>query len=219
MTAVETSSGWNGVGGALAARLAKLDLHRPRDLLLHLPLRYEDETRLMPIAALRPGFPAQIEGEVASCEVVLHPRRQLVARVRDATGMVAARWLHFYPSQQKQLAVGRRVRLFGEVRGGFFGDEMVHPRVRAVAADEGLPEALTPVYPTTAGVGQATLRKLVDRALHSEALDELLPSSWRARLGLPGFAAALRELHHPPPDADPVALERRAHPADRKSVV
>ncbi len=216
MTAVETSSGWNGVGGALAARLAKLDLHRPRDLLLHLPLRYEDETRLMPIAALRPGFPAQIEGEVASCEVVLHPRRQLVARVRDATGMVAARWLHFYPSQQKQLAVGRRVRLFGEVRGGFFGDEMVHPRVRAVAADEGLPEALTPVYPTTAGVGQATLRKLVDRALHSEALDELLPSSWRARLGLPGFAAALRELHHPPPDADPVALERRAHPAWRR---
>lgn len=210
------AQGWSGVGGALAERLAKLDLHRPRDLLLHLPLRYEDETRLTPIAALRPGFPAQIEGEVASCEVVLHPRRQLVARVRDATGMVAARWLHFYPSHQKQLAVGRRVRLFGEVRGGFFGDEMVHPRVRAVAADEGLPEALTPVYPTTAGVGQATLRKLVDRALHSEAVDELLPPSWRARLDLPGFAAALRDLHHPPPDADPVALERREHPAWRR---
>ena len=208
--------GWSGVGGALAARLAKLDLHRPRDLLLHLPLRYEDETRLTPIAALRPGFPAQIEGEVASCEVVQQPRRQLVARVRDASGMLAARWLHFYPSQQKQLAVGRRVRLFGEVRGGFFGDEMVHPRVRVVAADEGLPEALTPVYPTTAGVGQATLRKLVERALHSEAQDELLPSSWRARLDLPGFAAALHDLHHPPPDADPVALERREHPAWRR---
>ncbi len=212
----EAASGWPGVNAALAGRLAKLDLRGPRDLLLHLPLRYEDETRLTPIAAARAGFPAQIEGEVTSCEVSLRPRRQLVARVRDASGTLVARWLHFYPSQQKQLAVGRRVRLFGEVRGGFFGDEMVHPRVHPVAEGEGLPEALTPVYPTTAGVGQATLRKLIDRALASEPLDDGLPEALRRRLDLPAFADALRLLHHPPPEVPASVLEDRQHPAWRR---
>ncbi|MBC9072597.1 ATP-dependent DNA helicase RecG [Thauera sp. CAU 1555] len=212
----EAASGWPGVNAALAGRLAKLDLRGPRDLLLHLPLRYEDETRLTPIAAARAGFPAQIEGEVTSCEVSLRPRRQLVARVRDASGTLVARWLHFYPSQQKQLAVGRRVRLFGEVRGGFFGDEMVHPRVHPVAEGEGLPEALTPVYPTTAGVGQATLRKLIDRALASEPLDDGLPEALRRRFDLPAFADALRLLHHPPPEVPASVLEDRQHPAWRR---
>ncbi len=216
MAAGQPIRGWNGVNSQLAGRLAKLDLHGPRDLLLHLPLRYEDETRLTPIAAARAGFPAQIEGEVLACEVVLRPRRQLVARVSDGSGTLVARWLNFYPSQQKLLALGRRVRLFGEVRSGFFGDEMVHPRVRVVAPGEGLPTALTPVYPTTAGVGQATLRKLIERALDTEPMDELLPPAWLARLGLPGFAEALQALHRPPPDADPWALEQRTHPAWRR---
>ncbi len=213
---MESPRAWGGVGQQLAGRLAKLDLRGPRDLLLHLPLRYEDETRLTPISVTRPGFPAQIEGEVLSAEVSLRPRRQLVVRVGDGSGTLVARWLNFYPSQQKQLAPGRRVRLFGEVRGGFFGDEIVHPRVRSVEAGEALPEALTPVYPTTSGVGQATLRKLVDHALRTEALDELLPVDWLRRLGLPGFAESLRALHHPTPDADPHALESRAHPAWRR---
>ncbi|WP_037984176.1 ATP-dependent DNA helicase RecG [Thauera sp. 28] len=216
MGAVEPARGWEGVGSQLAARLAKLDLRGPRDLLLHLPLRYEDETRLTPIASARPGWPAQVEGEVVSCEVVLRPRRQLVARIADASGALVARWLNFYPSQKQQLAVGRRVRLFGEVRGGFFGDEMVHPRVRAVEAGEGLPEALTPVYPTTAGLGQATLRKLVARALRSERLDELLPGDWLTQLDLPGFAEALKALHCPSPDVSPADLESRQHPAWRR---
>ncbi|HRP65176.1 MAG TPA: ATP-dependent DNA helicase RecG [Thauera sp.] len=216
VAAGQSTRGWSGVGSQLAGRLAKLDLHGPRDLLVHLPLRYEDETRLTPIASVRPGFPAQIEGEVLACEVVLRPRRQLVARVSDGAGILVARWLNFYPSQQTQLAVGRRVRLFGEVRGGFFGDEMVHPRVRVVAPGEGLPTALTPVYPTTAGVGQATLRKLIERALDTEPMDELLPPAWLARLGLPGFAEALQALHRPTPDADPWALEQREHPAWRR---
>ena len=210
---MESPRGWPGVGSQLAARLARLDLRGPRDMLLHLPLRYEDETRLTAIAAARPGFPAQVEGEVVGAEVVLRPRRQLVARISDGSATLVARWLNFYPSQQKQLAPGARVRLFGEVRGGFFGDEMVHPRVRSVLPGEALPAALTPVYPTTAGVGQATLRKLVDRALQTEPLDELLPADWLQRLGLPAFSDALRALHHPAPDADPHALESREHPA------
>ena len=207
---------WLGVGAQLAGRLAKLDIHSPEDLLLHLPLRYEDETRLTPIALARPGIPTQVEGEVSSCEIVLRPRRQLVVRVSDQSGTLVARWLNFYPSQQKQLALGRRVRLFGEVRGGFFGDEMIHPRIRSVEAGEVLPEALTPIYPTTAGVGQATLRKLIDRALVSVQLDDPLPEDALRHLGLPGFGEAVRALHHPAADADPAALELREHPAWRR---
>ena len=205
--------GWPGVGAQLAGRLAKLDIHCPDDLLLHLPLRYEDETRLTSIAVARPGFSAQIEGEVTSCEIVLRPRRQLVARVSDPSGTLIARWLNFYPSQQKQLALGRRVRLFGEVRGGFFGDEMIHPRIKSVEEGEALPTALTPVYPTTAGVGQLTLRKLIDRALASMQVDDPLPPDALRELGLPGFGDAVRALHHPVADADPAALELRTHPA------
>ncbi|WP_211160123.1 ATP-dependent DNA helicase RecG [Aromatoleum aromaticum] len=209
-------AGWAGVGPQLAGRLAKLDVRRPQDLVLHLPLRYEDETRVTPIAAARGGTAVQIEGEVVSSEIVLRPRRQLVARVRDASGMLVARWLNFYPSQQKQLAAGRRVRLFGEVRGGFFGDEMVHPRVHGVDDGEPLPQALTPIYPTTAGLAQSALRKLVARALHAVPLDEYLPGAVLAGLGLPNFAEAVHTLHHPPPDVDAAALEDRAHPAWRR---
>ena len=204
---------WPGVGAQLLARLAKLDIHRPEDLLLHLPLRYEDETRLTPIAAARPGFSVQVEGEVSTCEIVLRPRRQLLVRVSDSSGTLIARWLNFYPSQQKQLAPGRRVRLFGEVRGGFFGDEMIHPRIKSVEEGEALPAALTPVYPTTAGVGQLTLRKLIDRALASMQVDDPLPPDALRELGLPGFGDAVRALHHPVADADPAALELRTHPA------
>ena len=204
---------WPGVGAQLLARLAKLDIHRPEDLLLHLPLRYEDETRLTPIAAARPGFSVQVEGEVSTCEIVLRPRRQLLVRVSDSSGTLIARWLNFYPSQQKQLAPGRRVRLFGEVRGGFFGDEMIHPRIKSVEEGEPLPAALTPVYPTTAGVGQLTLRKLIDRALASMQVDDPLPPDALRELGLPGFGDAVRALHHPAADADPAALELRTHPA------
>ncbi|MDX5445504.1 MAG: ATP-dependent DNA helicase RecG [Zoogloeaceae bacterium] len=203
-------------GDALARRLARLDIHRQQDLLLHLPLRYEDETRIAPIRAAREGGPVQIEGEVVSCEVVLRPRRQLVARVRDDSGEVAARWLNFYPSQQKQVAEGRRVRLFGELRQGFFGAEMVHPRVRNVEAGEPLPESLTPVYPTTAGLAQSALRKLVGRALDAHVEQELLPPEVLRELRLPSFSAALDALHRPAASVSVAALEARDHPAWRR---
>jgi ATP-dependent DNA helicase RecG len=209
-------AGWAGIGRDLASRLAKLDIRSERDLLLHLPLRYEDETRLAPIATLREGVPAQAEGEVIHCEVALRGRRQLVARVADESGELSVRLLNFYPSQVKQLAVGQRVRLYGEARGGFFGAEMVHPRIRPVAPGEALPDSLTPVYPTTAGLAQAALRKLVARALPTLPGDELLPEALRAAERLPTFAAALRYLHAPPPGADLQALDSRCHPAWRR---
>src|SRR5438105_79312 len=104
--------------------MAKLGLHGPEDLILHLPIRYEDETAITPIARLIPGMWAQVEGEVTSCEVTYRPRKQLKASIRDESGELGLRYLNFYPSQQKQLAVGRRIRARGEARGGFFGMEM-----------------------------------------------------------------------------------------------
>ena len=201
---------------AIATKLATLGLTRPFDLVLHLPLRYEDETRVVPMAAAPHGLPTQVEGIVVDAEVRVRGRRQLVARVRDDTGQLTVRLLHFYPGQQKQLAPGQRVRLAGEIRHGFDGPEMVHPRVRAVTADTPLPERLTPVYPTTAGVSQPAIRQAVHGALGRHPLDETLPAALIAKLRLPGFAAAVRLLHDPPADVSLASLEARDHPAWRR---
>ena len=205
--------GWPGVGPQLAERLAKLDIFAPADLILHLPLRYEDETRLTMLADLRPGVPAQCEVEVISCEVSPPPRRQLLARASDASGEVTLRFVHFYPSQQKQLAAGSRLRIFGELRDGFFGAEMIHPRVKPVAAGEPLPESLTPIYPTTAGLAQSALRKIIGGALRHNPLADDLPEPLRRRLNLPTLPDALRTLHAPPPSMAIVDIEDRGHPA------
>ena len=135
--------------------LEKLGLVRAIDLALHLPMRYEDETRIVPIAELRDGSVGQVEGVVTDCQVQIRGRRQLVVRIHDGRDDLVLRFLHFYPSHQKSLAVGRRVRVRGEARGGFFGLEMVHPSFKGVDADTPLPSALTPVYPTSAQLPQA----------------------------------------------------------------
>jgi ATP-dependent DNA helicase RecG len=193
--------------------LEKLGLLRDIDLALHLPLRYEDETRLTPIEALRDGDTAQVEGTVADCQIQLRPRRQLVARLRDEAGAeLVLRFLNFYPSHQKALAPGARVRVRGEARGGFFGLEMVHPGFKAVTADTPLQTALTPVYPTSAQLPQAYLRKAVASGLQRADLRELLPPDL-APAGLPSLREALGFLHQPPPDASLGALEDHSHPA------
>ena len=198
---------------ALQARLAKLGLHTPQDLLLHLPLRYQDETRLWPIAHAPLGQPALVEGEITDATVQYRPRRTLVCRVEDGSGMMTLRLLNFYPSQIKQLAPGKRVRLFGEMRHGFFGMEMVHPQYRMVKEEEPVAETLTPVYPTTAGLSQAALRKLILNALAGSDLTDTLPAPLLQKLGLPGFADSITTLHQPPPDAPLELLSGRSHPA------
>jgi ATP-dependent DNA helicase RecG len=209
-----------GVGTTVAEKLARLGLRREADLVFHLPLRYEDETRLTLIRDALPGVSAQFEVEVISSEIAYRPRRQLVAKVRDASGLLVLRFLNFYPSQQKALHPGARLRVFGEVRGGFFGSEIIHPRFHAVGENAPLPLGLTPIYPTTAGLGQGTLRKLIDRALdHSfsnGALDDTLPEALRRRLALPELAASIRTLHHPPPDISLEQLAEHGHPAWRR---
>jgi ATP-dependent DNA helicase RecG len=205
-----------GAGAALAEKLERLGLRREADLVFHLPLRYEDETHLTLIRDALPGVAAQFEVEVISSELAYRPRRQLLAKVRDPSGLLVLRFLNFYPSQLKALQPGARLRVFGEVRGGFFGGEIIHPRFHAIHEAESLPEGLTPVYPTTAGLGQATLRKLIDRALDRVPLDDTLPKPLRTRLALPELAASIRTLHHPPPDISLEQLETRGHPAWRR---
>jgi len=194
---------------ATAKKLAKLGIRSRFDLLYHLPLRYEDETRLTPVTEAQAGAPVLVQAPVRRAEVAFRPRRQLVVH---ADGLVL-RFLNFYGSQLKQFeraaAEGRPVRAFGEVRPGWFGAEMVHPRYRIVAEDEPLSRSLTPVYPTTAGLGQAMLRKLVQEALEAEPIEDTLPGSLLERLGLAPLAESVRLLHQPPPGAELGAAWRR----------
>ncbi len=193
----------------------KLGYASPADLILHLPLRYQDETRITPLRDVRPGDTAQVEGVVEHCEVQNRPRRQLIAQVTDTVSGGAQlffRLLHFYPSQVALLKPGARVRLLGEIRPGFFGAEMVHPQFRVVRENTPLPDTLTPIYPAVAALSQYAIRKAVAGALAEADLSDPLP----VPLNLPGFAEALGALHHPPPDADLAALESRDTPAWRR---
>ena len=192
--------------------LEKLGLLRDIDLALHLPLRYEDETKLVPIAALRDGDVAQVEGVVTDSRVQFRPRRQLVVKIHDGADDLVLRFLNFYPSHQKTLAEGARVRVRGEARGGFFGLEMVHPSFKAVDEDTPLARALTPVYPASAQLPQAYLRKAVASGLSRADLSEQLPPG-TVPPGLPPLREALDFLHHPAPDISVMALEDRSHPA------
>jgi ATP-dependent DNA helicase RecG len=192
--------------------LEKLGLVRPIDFALHLPIRYEDETRVVPIASLRDGNSAQVEGIVSDSQVQIRGRRQLVVRLHDGSDDLVLRFLHFYPSHQKALAVGKRVRVRGDARGGFFGLEMVHPNFKVVAEDTPLATALTPVYPTSAQLPQLYLRKAVDANLARAELSELLPPEVVPR-GMLGLRDALTFLHHPAPNVGIATLEDHTHPA------
>jgi ATP-dependent DNA helicase RecG len=192
--------------------LEKLGLLRDIDLALHLPLRYEDETRITPIAQAHEGLAVQCEGLVSENHVDLRGRRQLLVKLEDASGQLLLRFIHFYPAQQKSMGVGQRLRVRGELRHGFFGREMVHPTFKAVDENTPLPSALSPVYPTSASLPQAYLRRAVTSALQRAALEELLPAGL-VPPQLPPLREALMFLHHPPPQARLGTLEDQSHPA------
>ncbi len=195
----------------------KLGYAASSDLILHLPMRYQDETRLTPLRDVRLGVDVLVEGAVVHAEVQLKPRRQLVVEINDAASSnptrLFFRLLHFYPNQLNQLQPGVRVRLFGEVKPGFFGAEMVHPQLRVVRDNTPLASTLTPIYPAVAAFSQNAIRKAVDIALQQTDQRETLPQKLLESLHLPGFSEALNALHHPPPDADLNALETQATPA------
>jgi ATP-dependent DNA helicase RecG len=194
------------------AALAKLGLARDIDLALHLPLRYEDETRIVKLRDARDGDTAQIEGSVTACEIVYRPRRQLMVTVDDGSDTCVLRFFSFYPSQQKALAVGTRVRLRGELKGGFLGWQMVHPSFRPAGGE--LPRALTPVYSTVASVPQSYMRKAVLGGLARADLSDTFPPGVTGTLKplVWDLREALSFLHQPAPDVALATLEDRSHP-------
>ncbi len=201
----------------MAKKLEKLGIRSRFDLVLHLPMRYEDETVLTPPDLAPPGMPVAVEAALRDVEVAYRPRRQLMVRAEAEGVPLALRFFNFYPSQHKQferaIADGLLVRAFGEVRIGRMGAEMAHPRYQLVTQGTPLPRTLTPVYPATAGVSQPALRSAVLDALESEPLGDSIPAEVRERYRLQDFAAAVRLLHLPPPGVDPSALIERTHPA------
>ncbi len=209
-----------GVGPALAEALARLGLERVRDLWFHLPLRYEDRTRITPITELLPGTRAQAEGRVDAVERGFRFRPELKVALSDDSGAtLVLRFIHFTRAQAERFAPGVRVRAFGDVRAGLHGLEMVHPAWQLVTAETPLEATLTPLYPTTEGLAQRRLTSLVQQALArlpDDAALECLPISMRRRFGLSSLRAALRYVHRPPPDADVAALLAARHPAQRR---
>ena len=195
-----------------ARKLEKLHLNTAWDLALHLPLRYEDETKIVPISAAPLGEVCQVEGEVLHQEVQFKPRKQLVAQIKGDDGAILnLRFIHFYPSHQKQLAPGQRVRALGEIKRGYERYEMIHPKIKS-PEKQALATSLTPIYPTTNGLTQPVLRKAVQAALAQVDMHEILPARVLDDLRLPTLAESLRTLHYPPPHLSAGQLGRGSLP-------
>ncbi len=211
-----------GVGPKMAEKLARLDLHCVQDLLFHLPLRYQDRTRVSPIGALRPGVEITVTGEVTHTEVAYRRRRMLICQISDGTGSLQLRFFYFNDKQRKNWAPGVRLQCFGEVRAGASMLEMVHPEVSVVTAEAtaSAEASLTPIYPATDGVHQLTLRRLTDLALsHIDQLPDLLPADLLAKsfpaTTYPSLTDAVLYLHRPPPNADVELMQSGQHPAQQ----
>ncbi|SNC64871.1 ATP-dependent DNA helicase RecG [Polynucleobacter victoriensis] len=215
-------------GKTNSSPLDKLGLRSSLDCALHIPIRYEDETKLSTIAEAIGSFGGltyQVQGYVIRQEVMFRPRRQLLVQIRDDDGQeLFLRWLNFYPSQQKQMSMGAHLRVRGEVRDGYYGPEMVHPVVKAVTPDAPLPSTLTPVYSTVAGVSQTLIRKAIAKAIQDPGLQislkEFLPNELIAKtfpgLTIPTLISALQTLHQPSKSDDLESIQNRTHPAWRR---
>ncbi|WP_105659683.1 ATP-dependent DNA helicase RecG [Cronobacter dublinensis] len=215
-------SSLTGVGASQSAKLAKIGLHTVQDLLLHFPLRYEDRTHLYPINDLLPGVYATVEGEVLNCNITFGGRRMMTCQISDGTGILTMRFFNFNAAMKNSLSAGRRVLAYGEAKRGKYGAEMIHPeyRIQGDLSTPEMQETLTPVYPTTEGIRQATLRKLTEQALElldTCAIAELLPHELSQ--GLMSLPEAIRTLHRPPPDMKMEDLESGQHPAQRRLIL
>ncbi|WP_300000706.1 ATP-dependent DNA helicase RecG [uncultured Cedecea sp.] len=211
-----------GVGASQSSKLAKIGLYTLQDLLLHLPLRYEDRTQLCTIDQLLPGIHTTVEGEVLNCNITFGGRRMMTCQISDGTGVLTLRFFNFNAAMKNSLSTGRRVLAYGEAKRGKYGAEMIHPeyRIQGDLSTPELQETLTPVYPTTEGIRQATLRKLTDQALEvlqTCAITELLPAELSQ--GLMSLPEAIHILHRPPPDVQLSELESGKHPAQRRLIL
>jgi len=213
----------HGVGPALAEKMKALGISQVTDLLFHLPIRYEDRTRIQAIGSCKPGQRILIEGQVEHCAIVRGRRPMLVVVLFDGTGLITLRFFHFRAYQKQQLAAGTRLRCFGEVKAGFQGLEMIHPGYQRLGGqdDEPVADRLTPIYPSAEGLGQKNWIKMTDQALAlmrrgALELEELLPTDLLDKLKLLPLVDALNYIHRPPPDADVAALILRDHPTQKR---
>lgn len=207
-----------GVGDAMAEKLAKLHLYTVQDLLFHLPIRYQDRTRIVPIGQLRFGDEAVVEGTSTGCEIKMGKRRSLLCRIKDSTGTLCLRFFHFSAAQKKQLESGNQIRCFGEIRRGSTGFEIYHPEYKVIQQQDTHTETnqLTPIYPLTEGLTQTKIRQLCNQALERLTpynLKEWLPDTIRQQFSLPPLDKAIHFLHHPTTDANLDQLRAGAHPA------
>ena len=196
----EPVSQLRGVGAALSEKLGKLGIVRVADLLFHLPLRYQDRTRIYSIASLRPEQEVLVEGEIEATEVINRGRTMLLCHIHDGTGLLTLRFFHFTSAQKYSLAKGVRIRCFGEVRQAGFKLEMAHPEYQLLNTNDPPPleNTLTPTYPSTEGLQQRTLRRLITLALeHADELPELLPPSALRQHQFPTLRECLQLLHNP----------------------
>ncbi|AVD80914.1 ATP-dependent DNA helicase RecG [Pseudomonas sp. SWI6] len=211
-----------GVGEAMAEKLAKVGLENLQDLLFHLPLRYQDRTRVVPIGALRPGQDAVIEGVVSGADVTMGKRRSLVVRLGDGSGVLSLRFYHFSNAQKEGLKRGTHLRCYGEARPGASGLEIYHPEYRALNGDEPPPpveQTLTPIYPSTEGLTQQRLRLLCQQSLGMlgpRSLPDWLPEQLARDYHLAPLDDAIRYLHNPPADADLDELAEGQHWAQHR---
>jgi len=212
-----------GVGPSMQEKLARLGIHSIRDLLFHLPNRYQDRTRISPIGSLRPGDSVVIEGEIQLTEIKFGKRRMLLSRISDGTGSLTLRFFYFNNSQKNRLEKGRRFRCFGEVRSGPSTLEIIHPETQPVSGSLNQPmeESLTPIYPATEGLQQPAARKLVKQALDyltqsGQSLPELLPPEVLQQQHYPSTAEAIQFIHYPPPEVSQDQLAEGIHPAQQR---
>ncbi|MBA6389984.1 ATP-dependent DNA helicase RecG [Colwellia sp. BRX10-3] len=211
-----------GVGPGMAAKLEKVGLVSLQDLLFHLPLRYEDRTRVTSVRDLMPGIFTNIIGEVTQNEIIQGKRRMMLVTINDGTGSINLRFFHFSASQKNSLAIGLNIRCYGEVNRGMRGFEMVHPEYKALDQDQPLTpaeETLTPVYSTTDGLRQISLRNLTEQALirlKRGHVEELLPAEISHQQY--SLAEALALIHRPPPDTSVVLMEEGKHPAQLRLI-
>lgn len=215
-----------GVGPKMAEQLTKLNIHSLTDLAFHLPFRYEDRSRILPIAGLQPMRPAVIQGEVKGANIVFGKRRSLLVKLQDHSGVISLRFFHFNAAQKNQMSVGNTLRCYGEPRRGASGLELYHPEYQRIDenTDTQLEAKLTPVYSATDGITQQRLRLMHEQALDfirddQVSLPDLLPASWCEQWRLPGLKEALLFLHQPPTNTDILSLESGQHPAHKRLIL
>ncbi len=189
----------------------RLGLFRAEDFVTHLPLRYDDETRITPVSQLKNGDFVLLEGTILSSAIVQRGRRELRANLADATGCINLRWLHVYPGQLARMASGTRIRVKGQARVSAYGAEIIHPQISK--PDTPLALGLTPVYPSTQGLSQPVLRSAIAQALDTTDLSETLPQQVLDDYQLASYEPSIRFLHNPSPGVSTEQLLKRAHPA------